>query len=58
VSPRTFNNYFSSKEAAIVFPTTLRAGRLAEDLAEQPADEPLEAWSGRRLPPPCSRSSC
>ena len=41
VSPRTFNNYFSSKEAAIVFPTTLRAGRLAEDLAEQPADEPL-----------------
>ncbi len=41
VSPRTFNNYFSSKEAAIVFPTTLRAGRLAEDLAERPADEPL-----------------
>src|SRR5580704_13228475 len=41
VSPRTFNNYFPSKEAAIVFPTTLRAARMANDLAEQPADEPL-----------------
>jgi AcrR family transcriptional regulator len=41
VSPRTFNNYFPSKEAAIVFPTTLRAGRLASDLAERPVGEPL-----------------
>ena len=41
VSPRTFNNYFSSKEAAIVFPTTLRAARMATSLAERPADEPL-----------------
>jgi AcrR family transcriptional regulator len=41
VSPRTFNNYFPSKEAAIVFPTTLRAARMANDLAEQRADEPL-----------------
>jgi AcrR family transcriptional regulator len=41
VSPRTFNNYFPSKEAAIVFPTTLRAARMAGDLAERPADEPL-----------------
>jgi AcrR family transcriptional regulator len=41
VSPRTFNNYFSSKEAAIVFPTTLRAARMAEDLAARPGDEPL-----------------
>jgi len=41
VSPRTFNNYFPSKEAAIVFPTTLRAARMADDLAERPADEPL-----------------
>jgi len=41
VSPRTFNNYFSSKEAAIVFPTTLRAARMANYLAERPADEPL-----------------
>jgi AcrR family transcriptional regulator len=41
VSPRTFNNYFPSKEAAIVFPTTLRAGRMAADLAGRPAGEPL-----------------
>ena len=41
VSPRTFNNYFPSKEAAIVWPTTLRGVRLASDLAERPADEPL-----------------
>jgi AcrR family transcriptional regulator len=41
VSTRTFNNYFPSKEAAIVFPTTLRAARLASDLADRPADQPL-----------------
>jgi AcrR family transcriptional regulator len=41
VSPRTFNNYFPSKEAAIVFPTTLRAGRMASDLAGRPPDESL-----------------
>jgi AcrR family transcriptional regulator len=41
VSPRTFNNYFTSKEAAIVFPTTLRAARMTNDLADRPADEPL-----------------
>jgi AcrR family transcriptional regulator len=41
VSPRTFNNYFPSKEAAIVFPTTLRAAQMANDLAERPAGEPL-----------------
>src|SRR5580698_9481523 len=41
VSPRTFNNYFPSKEAAVVFPTTLRAARMASDLAERPAGEPL-----------------
>lgn len=41
VSPRTFNNYFPSKEAAIVWPTTLRSARLASNLAERPADEPL-----------------
>jgi AcrR family transcriptional regulator len=43
VSPRTFNNYFSSKEAAIVWPTTLRGVRLAHDLTERPDDEPLGA---------------
>ena len=41
VSPRTFNNYFPSKEAAIVFPTTLRGAKMAADLAGRPADEPL-----------------
>ena len=43
VSTRTFNNYFPSKEAAVAFPATLRAGRLAASLAERPADEPLTA---------------
>jgi AcrR family transcriptional regulator len=41
VSPRTFNNYFPSKEAAIVWPTTLRGAQLASDLTGRPADEPL-----------------
>jgi AcrR family transcriptional regulator len=41
VSPRTFNNYFPSKEAAIVWPATLRAGRLAASLANRPAAESL-----------------
>jgi AcrR family transcriptional regulator len=41
VSPRTFNNYFSSKEAAIVWPTTRRATRLADTLADRPESEPI-----------------
>jgi AcrR family transcriptional regulator len=41
VSTRTFNNYFPSKEAAIVWPTTLRGARLATDLAQRPVGEPL-----------------
>jgi AcrR family transcriptional regulator len=41
VSTRTFNNYFSSKEAAIVWPTTLRGDRMARDLADRPDGEPL-----------------
>jgi AcrR family transcriptional regulator len=41
VSPRTFNNYFPSKEAAIVWPSTLRSARLARGLADRPATEPL-----------------
>jgi AcrR family transcriptional regulator len=41
VSTRTFNNYFASKEAAIVWPTTLRGARMATDLAERPAGELL-----------------
>jgi AcrR family transcriptional regulator len=41
VSTRTFNNYFPSKEAAIVFPATLRGARMASDLAARPAGQPL-----------------
>src|SRR5580704_18166228 len=41
VSTRTFNNYFASKEAAIVWPTTLRGARMASDLAGRPAGESL-----------------
>ena len=41
VSPRTFNNYFPSKEAAIVWPTTLRVARLAASLANRPPGELL-----------------
>src|ERR1700678_3771886 len=41
VSPRTFNNYFPSKEAAIVWPTTWRGSRLAPGLGAGPPDEPL-----------------
>src|SRR5580692_11068741 len=41
VSTRTFNNYFASKEAAIVWPTTLRGAQLARDLAGRPAGESL-----------------
>src|ERR1700760_987261 len=41
VSTRTFNNYFPSKEAAIVWPTTLRGDRMARDLAARPDGEPL-----------------
>jgi AcrR family transcriptional regulator len=41
VSTRTFNNYFASKEAAIVWPTTLRGARLAADLADRPVGEQL-----------------
>ncbi len=41
VSPRTFNNYFASKEAAIVWPVTWRASRLADSLDGRPPQEPL-----------------
>jgi AcrR family transcriptional regulator len=41
VSPRTFNNYFASKEAAIAWPATRRGARLAASLAGRPPGEPL-----------------
>jgi AcrR family transcriptional regulator len=41
VSTRTFNNYFPSKEAAVVWPAVRRAGRLAENLLARPEPESL-----------------
>ena len=42
VSPRTYNNYFSSREAAIVAAVAAeRALRVGAALRERPADEPL-----------------
>ena len=41
VSPRTFNNYFSSKAEAIAARHLDRALMVAEHLRERPADEPL-----------------
>src|SRR5580692_11196206 len=43
VSPRTFNNYFPSKEAAIVWPTTWRGSRLVAGLDEQDEVDGLPA---------------
>ncbi|HEX6356111.1 TetR family transcriptional regulator [Actinophytocola sp.] len=41
VSPRTFNNYFSSKAAAVVERHVDRARLIADELRARPADEPL-----------------
>ncbi|MEJ2890466.1 acyl-CoA-like ligand-binding transcription factor [Actinomycetospora aeridis] len=41
VSPRTFFNYFSSKEEAVVAADVERARDTAERLAERPAGEPV-----------------
>jgi len=41
VSPRTFNNYFPSKEAAVIWPVTLQARWLAGSLTNRPPAEPL-----------------
>jgi AcrR family transcriptional regulator len=41
VSVRTFNNYFSSKEEAVVSLAVARAGRIATALHARPAAEPL-----------------
>jgi AcrR family transcriptional regulator len=38
VSPRTFNNYFPSKEAAIARPAARRAAQLADNLLTQPPE--------------------
>jgi AcrR family transcriptional regulator len=41
VSPRTFNNYFSCKEEALVAPAFDRIAQVLETLAHRPAAEPL-----------------
>jgi AcrR family transcriptional regulator len=41
VSPRTYNNYFSSREEAICAVAAERARRVGEGLRSRPADEPL-----------------
>lgn len=41
VSPRTFNNYFGSKEEAIVWPARQHAADTADRLRARPAGEPL-----------------
>ncbi|MEU4114975.1 TetR family transcriptional regulator [Kitasatospora sp. NPDC028055] len=52
VSPRTYNNYFSSKAEAIVFRHRNRILRAAEALATRPAEEPLwEALSQALVEP-------
>jgi AcrR family transcriptional regulator len=41
VSPRTFNNYFSSKGEAVAARHLDRCRQVAQDLRDRPADEPL-----------------
>ncbi|GAB3908927.1 TetR family transcriptional regulator [Kibdelosporangium lantanae] len=41
VSPRTFNNYFSSKFEAIAWREIDRATRIGDVIRDRPADEPL-----------------
>ena len=56
VSTRTFNNYFTSKEHAIVWPAAQHAAVMADILLGRPEDEPLGtalvgAVTGVYLPP-------
>ncbi len=44
VSPRTFHNYFSSREEAIVASIIDWAERLTDEVEARPADEPI--WDG------------
>ena len=46
VSPRTFRNYFASKEEAIVAALQDRAHAVAAELRDRPADEPI--WDSLR----------
>ena len=47
VSPRTFRNYFSSKEEALVAGLQDRAHEVAGNLRRRPADEPI--WESLRV---------
>lgn len=47
VTSRTFNNYFSCKEEAIVSLAFARAGKLRDALAARPSGEPLWQALGR-----------
>lgn len=50
VSPRTFNNYFSSREQAICAARVAQMERIAEALLARPAEEPLlDAITGAML---------
>jgi AcrR family transcriptional regulator len=56
VSPRTFNNYFGSKEHAVAWLAGRHAGEVAAALQGRPDDEPLgqallEAVTGQYRPP-------
>jgi AcrR family transcriptional regulator len=52
VSPRTFNNYFSSKEEAICAISTDRVAGIVAALRARPADEPLwDALTSAMLTP-------
>ncbi len=51
VSPRTYNNYFSSKAEAIAFRYLERALGLAAELRAGPPDEPL--WEAITHTPRC-----
>ncbi|NJQ01240.1 TetR family transcriptional regulator [Streptomyces sp. PLAI1-29] len=49
VSPRTFNNYFSSKAEAIVFRHLERSRRIAAEVRSGPAGEPMWEAIGRAV---------
>lgn len=57
VSPRTVNNYFSSKQEAIVSRATDRARQAADALRERPATEPLWEALAHAIGVPYERAS-
>ncbi|GAA2070844.1 TetR/AcrR family transcriptional regulator [Actinomadura alba] len=49
VSPRTYNNYFSSREEAICFLSVQRAQRIGAALRARPPEEPLAEAIGHAM---------